>query len=152
MTCRRTRDRSLASSYRARFSQEAFGQAVQLLVVGHYQVGVTRDDESRHVDVFGAQGVHFGEQDGGVHHDTVTDDRRDGGIEHTRRDELQGERFVMDDDAVTGVVTTLVAHHHVHVTRHEVGQLPLPSSPHWVPTTTVAGTGLLRVGLVAHQA
>jgi hypothetical protein len=29
---------------------------------------------------------------------------------------LQGEGFAVDDDTVTGVVATLVAHDHIHVT------------------------------------
>ena len=85
---------------------------------------VARDDQSRDVNVLGAQRIQFGEQDGGVHHDAVADDRRDRGVQDARGHELERERFVIDDDSVSGVVATLVAHRHVHVTRHEVGQLP----------------------------
>ncbi len=46
-------------------------------------------------------------------------------VENARRNELQCEGFTVDDDSVTGVVAALVAHGHIHVTRHEVGQLPL---------------------------
>ena len=105
-------------------AEEALGEAVQFLVVGHYQVRVARDDEPRDVDVLRAQGVQFGEQHGGVDHDAVADDRRDRGVQHARGYELQREGLAVDDDPVTGVVATLVAHRHIHVTRHEVGQLP----------------------------
>jgi len=64
------------------------------------------------------------------------DDRRDRGVQDAEGTSWSAN-LRHDDDSVSGVVATLVAHRHVHVTRHEVGQLPFTFVAHWVPTTTV---------------
>ncbi len=132
-------------------AEEAFGQAVKLLVVGHDQVRVARDDESRDVHVAFDEFVQLRQQHGRVDDDAIADHRRHAGIENARRDELEGELLTVDHDAVAGVVAALITNDHVHVARQKSVSFPLPSSPHWVPTTTVAGTGLPRDGLVATQ-
>jgi len=85
-------------------------------MVRHNQVRVPRDDESRDVDTLGAQRVKFGQQDRGVNDHAIANHRCDVGIENARGNELQGEGLAFDDDSVTGVVATLVAHDHIHVT------------------------------------
>jgi hypothetical protein len=119
-------------------------RSVELLVIGHDQVRVARDQEPRDVDVLGAEGVEFGEQHRGVYDDAVADHRHDGRVEHPRGHELECEGLAVHDDAVSGVVAALVTNDHVHVTSEEVGQLPLAlvtplgsdydGCGHWTPS------------------
>ena len=60
-----------------------------------------------------------------VDHDAVADDRRDVRVQHARRDEVELEDLVADDDGVAGVVAALVAHDHRDLLGQEVGGLAL---------------------------
>ena len=80
----------------------------------------------RGVDALGGQHVELLEQHGRVHDDAVADDRRDVVVEDPARHELEGEGLAVDDDAVAGVVATLVAHDHVHLAGEVIGELALP--------------------------
>jgi hypothetical protein len=102
-------------------AEKALGQPVEFLVVGHDQVRVARDDESRHVDIAINESVEFRQEDGRVHHHAVADDGRHSGIENARGYELKCELLPFDDDAVTGVMAALVAHHKIHVASQKVG-------------------------------
>jgi len=42
-------------------AQEALGESIEFLMVGHDQVRITRDDQPRHVDVLGRQIVELGQ-------------------------------------------------------------------------------------------
>ncbi len=107
-------------------AQEALGHPVQLLVVRHDQVRVAAHDQPAGVDAPGGEAVELVEQHGRVDHDAVADDGRDVVVEDAARHQLEGEGLAVDDDAVAGVVATLVAHHQVHLAGEEVGQLALP--------------------------
>ena len=107
-------------------AEEALGHPVELLVVRHDQVRIATHDEAAGVDALGGQAVELLEQHGGVDDDAVADDRRDVVVEDAARHELQCEGLAVDDDAVAGVVATLVAHDHVHLAGEEVGELALP--------------------------
>ena len=76
------------------------------------------------LDTLGAQRIEFSEQDGGVYDNAVADHRRDVRVEHARRDELEGKSLPQDNDSVSGVMATLVADHHIHVTSQEIGEFP----------------------------
>ena len=107
------------------FTQEPFNHTVQLLVVRHDQVSVAGNDQSRSVDAFSLQRVNLLQQHRGINHDTVTNDWGEVRIEHTRGDELQGEGFAVNHDAVTGIVTALIADDHIHFGSEEVGKFAL---------------------------
>ena len=76
-----------------------------------------------------------------VHDDAVADDRRDVRVQDAGRDEAQLVDLLADDDRVAGVVPALIADDEVDLGASRSVTLPLPSSPHWAPTTTVTGTG-----------
>jgi hypothetical protein len=80
----------------------------------------------RLVSTPGVEGVELGQQDGRVDHDPVADHRRDVLVEDAARHQLEGEGLAVDHNPVAGVVTALVAHHHVHFAGQEVGELALP--------------------------
>ncbi len=44
--------------------------------------------------------------------------------------------FTVDYQSVASVMATLVAHNILSLFSQQVYNLPLPSSPHWVPSTT----------------
>ncbi len=106
-------------------AEVALGDPVELGVVRHDQVGVATHHHAAGVDALGRQRVELGEEDAGVHHHAVADDRGDVGIEDAARDELEGEGHAVDHDGVAGVVAALVADDHVHVPGQEVGELAL---------------------------
>ena len=107
-------------------AEEALGHPVELLVVRHDQVRVAAHHEAAGVDALGGQRVELLEQHRRVDHDAVADDRRDVVVEDAARHQLQREGLAVHDDAVAGVVATLVAHDHVHLASEMVGQLALP--------------------------
>ena len=107
-------------------AQPALGEAVELGVVRHDHVGVAADQQPAAVDAAGLEAVDLADQHAGVDDHAVADDRRDPWVEDPARDELEGERLVLDDDGVAGVVPALVAHHDLHVGGEEVGELALP--------------------------
>ena len=82
---------------------------------------VTRDDQSRNVDVALKKGVQFRQKHRRVDDHAVADDGRYAGIENARGNELERELSTLDHDAVPGVVTTLIADDKVHVTSQKVG-------------------------------
>jgi hypothetical protein len=98
-------------------------------------VSVSRDHYSRDVNTLGAQRVEFVEQDGGVDHNTITNDWRDVRIQNSRRYKLEGESLALYDNSVTGIVPTLVSDYEVHIASEKVGQFTLtfiaPLSSHY---------------------
>ena len=102
-------------------SEEAFGEAVELLVVGHDEVRVARHHESRDVNASIDERVEFGQQHRRIDDDAVANDRGHARIENARRDELECELLALDDDAVTRVVSALVANDEIHVARQKIG-------------------------------
>ena len=125
-------------------SEEALGEAVELLVVGHDEVRVARDDEPRDVDASIDERVELGQQHRGIDDDAVADDRGDARIENAGGHELERELLTVDDDAVPRIVSPLIANDKIHVARQEVGQFsfafvtPLGSDydgcGHWTPS------------------
>ena len=107
-------------------AEVALMEGVQLLVVGHDQVGVARQTHRAAVDAPGLQGVHLRDEDPRVDHHAVADHRGDVVVEHPAGDQLQGEGLAADHEGVAGVVAALVADHHVHLGSDEVGELALP--------------------------
>src|SRR6202034_2271050 len=113
-------------------------------------MGVAADHEPAGVHAPGGQPVDLFEEHPSVDDDTVADDRRDVGVQDAARDELEGEGLAVDDDAVPGVVTTLVAADDVHLACQEVGQLafalvtPLGPDDHGYghASSSVCGYGL----------
>ena len=95
---------------------------VDQLVVREDQVGVARHLEPRAVDPAGLEHGDLVQQDLGVDHDAVPDDRGDVAVEHAARDQLEREGLPVHDERVTGVVAPLVAHHQVHLLGEEVGE------------------------------
>ena len=107
-------------------AQVALGQPVELVVVGHDQVGVAADQELPRVDPLGRQRVHLGQQHGGVDDHAVADHRRDVVVEDAAGHQLKGEGLAVDDDGVPGVMTALIADDQLHVLGEQVGELALP--------------------------
>ncbi len=106
-------------------AQEALGDAVELLVVRHDQVRVARELHARRVDALALEHVELVDEHRGVDHHAVADDGGDVRIEHAARHQLQREHLVADDDAVSRVVTTLVANDEVALLRQVVGEAAL---------------------------
>jgi probable phosphoglycerate mutase len=106
-------------------AQLALGEAVELGVVRHDQVGVAADLEPGAVDAAGLEPVDLGHQHGGVDHHPVADHRSDPRVKNAAGHELQGEGFLADDDGVAGVVAALVADHDLHLLGEQIGQLAL---------------------------
>ena len=103
----------------------ALVEGVEFLVVREDQVGVSAEAEVARRHAPGLEHVHLGDEDAGIDHHTVADDRGDMGIEDTTGNELQGEGFTIDHQRVAGVVATLVADDHRHLASNEVGELSL---------------------------
>ena len=101
------------------------GQSVELLVVRHDEVGVTRQDQPGAVDPCIGEAVHLGDEHSRINDHAVSDDRNDVVVEDPARQELEREGATVHDDRVTGVVAALITHDHVHSPGQEVGQLPL---------------------------
>ena len=106
-------------------AQVALGEPVQLVVVGHDQVGVAADQQPGGVDALGGQGVHLGQQHGGVDDHAVADDRGDVVVEDAARHQLEGEGLAVHHDGVAGVVAALIADDQLHLLGQEVGELAL---------------------------
>ncbi len=106
-------------------AQVALGDGVELLVVGHDQMGVARDPQPGAVHALALEQVDLVEQDAGVDDDAVADHRRDVVVEHAARHQLEGEGLPVHHDGVPGVVAALVADDHVHLLGKQIGQLAL---------------------------
>ena len=106
-------------------AQVALGEPVQLVVVGHDQVGVAADQQPRGVDALGGEGVQLCEQHGGVDHHAVADDRGDVVVEDAARHQLECEGLAVHHDGVAGVVATLVTDDKLHLLGQEIGELAL---------------------------
>jgi hypothetical protein len=107
-------------------AQVPLGHPVDLLVVGQHQVGVRRHPQPRAVDAPAGEAGDLVEQDDGVDHHPVADDRDDVVVEHAAGHELQGVALVVDHQGVARVVAALVADDHVHLLGEEIGELALP--------------------------
>ena len=59
---------------------------------------------------------------------------------HTRSRQVVTQNLSVNDKGVPRVVTTLVANNMAHSLATMSTTRPLPSSPHWVPTTIDPGT------------
>ena len=98
-------------------------------VLGHVvrqdQVGVPADPDLGRVDPPLGEHVQLGDQGRRVDHHARPDHAADVRVEHARRDEVELEHLVAQDDRVAGVVATLVADGHGHLLGQEVGRLAL---------------------------
>ena len=74
-----------------------------------------------------------------VDDDAVADDGGDVRGEHTGREDVQCVLLLADHDRVAGVVAALVPDDVLHASPSRSVALPLPSSPHWAPISTMAG-------------
>ncbi len=99
--------------------------AVEVLVVGHDDVGVARDAQAGAVEALALERVELLEHDLRVDDAAVANDGEDAVIHDARRDLVQRELVAVGDDGVAGVGTSLVANNAVEVTRDEVGDLAL---------------------------
>ena len=72
----------------------------------------------------------------GVEHDAITDNRELAGPHHAGRQQRQLVGGAVDDQRVAGIVPALKADNDVRLSATQSTILPLPSSPHWEPTTT----------------
>ena len=107
-------------------------------VVGHDDVGALADEEAVQVHAKLAQRLHLVEQAARVHHDAVADDAGDVGMQDAGGHEMEGELLLAMDDAVARVAAALIAHDIVGARSASSSMiLPLPSSPHWAPTTAM---------------
>ncbi len=146
--CPRTRPDPALGGAELVLAQVALGDPVELDVIGHDEMGVAGNDEPAHVDATCPQPRTLSEQHRRLDHDAVADDGHDVVVEHAARDELQARtsrrsrRWCDRHCGRPGSRTTRC----MSLARRSVS-LPFPSSPHWVPTTTVAGTSRLRIFL-----
>ena len=94
-------------------------------VVGQDQVGIAADPDVAGVDAPLGEHVELGDQGRRVDDDARPDDAGDVRVEHARRDEMELEDLVAQDDRVAGVVAALVADGHADLLGQEVGRLAL---------------------------
>ena len=106
-------------------AQVTLMESIEFLVVREDQVGVSAEAEIGRRDPAGLEHVHLGDEDAGINHHAITDDRGDVGIEDTTGNKLEGEGLTVDHQRVASVVATLVADDHRHLASNEVGELAL---------------------------
>ena len=110
-------------------------------MVRHDEVRVAETRRLSAADAALAQRLYLAEQDVRVDDHAVADDAGLGLVEDARGDEVQLELLAVAHDGVAGVVAALDSGPTTSAfsaSRSVI--LPLPSSPHWAPITTVAGT------------
>ena len=100
-------------------------ESIELLMVREDQVGVSAEAEIGRRHAAGLEHVHLGDEDAGINHHAITDNRGDVGIEDTTGNDLEGEGLAVDHQRVAGVVATLIADDHRHLASDEVGELAL---------------------------
>ena len=100
-------------------------RAVEVLVVGHDDVGIAGDLEALGGDALLGEHVDLLEQDLGVD-DAAVSDHGEGALVHDAGGNLvQGELLAVGDDGVTGVCAARITADHVKVAGDEVGDLAL---------------------------
>ncbi len=107
------------------FAEIAFCHFVECAMVRHDQVRVGGDEQPLTGDPTFGEAFHLREQDLGIDHHPVADDRRDMRGEHPGGQHVQGVGFVTDDHRVAGVVAALVPDHVVDEVTEQVGCLTL---------------------------
>ena len=98
---------------------------VEVLVIGHDDVGVAGDAQASAVDTLALERVELLEHDGGVDNAAVTNDGQNAVIHDTRGNLVKRELVAVGDNRVTGVRATLVAADAIKITGDEVGDLTL---------------------------
>ena len=103
-------------------------------MVRHDHVRRRADPDPARVDPARGEHVELADERRRIDDDAAADHRRDVGIQHARRDEVELEDLVAADDGVAGVVAALVADDHRDLLGEEVGGLALalvaPLEPH----------------------
>jgi hypothetical protein len=109
--------RADASQYGADLFQIAtfFLKPVENDVVGHDNMSSLTDIEPTGIYSQLAQLLQFRDQAPRIYHDTVADDARHMGMQDASGDEVKSEFFLTEDNPVTGVASSLIAHHKVGV-------------------------------------
>ncbi len=94
-------------------------------VVGHDDVGIAADDEilRGYRKTMVLQTIHFLNQHAGVDHHAVADQASLRRVEDPGGNEMKDMLLVIDDKRVTGVVSSLEAHHAVSLFGEQVNNL-----------------------------
>ena len=100
-------------------------RSVEVLVVGHNDVGVARDLERIAADTLLAEGVDLREKQLGIHDAAVADDGVGSLVHDSRGDLVQSKLMIIGDDGMARICPACVAAHYVETTGYEVGDLAL---------------------------
>ena len=90
-----------------------------------------------------------------IDHDPVADHRQLPRPHHTRWQQRELVGLPVDDERMAGIMSTLEANDDVGLLGQPVDDFPLPSSPHWEPTTTTLAIGafprVVKPGISSHN-
>ena len=107
-------------------------------MVGQNEVGAPADEQLVAVATPALlQGGDLLQKRPGVDDHAVTDDAQLTGMEDAGRDQMEDDLLARDIDRVAGVMAALIAGDDVERGGQRSTILPLPSSPHWAPRTTM---------------
>ncbi len=98
------------------------------------------------VDAPLGEGLDLAEQHAEVDHDAVADHRHHAGGQDAGRQQVQRVLLTAHHDGVPGVVAAVELDDQSTRDPSASVALPLPSSPHWAPTMTTAGTSAPQLG------
>lgn len=90
----------------------------------------------------GFQAVDLLQQHLWVDDGTCADEALSTRIENARGNQVQFVDLSLIFHGVARIVATLGTHHYIGTEARMSMIFPLPSSPHWTPTTTLAGNGI----------
>ena len=99
--------------------------AVEVLVVGHDNVGIARDAQALAGNALALERVELLEHNGGVDDAAVADDRERARVHDAGRDLVKGQLVAICDHRVARVGTALVTADAVEIAGDEVGDLAL---------------------------
>ena len=110
-------------------------------VVRHDQVRAAGQAQPGEDDAARLEGVELGDEHGGVDDGPCADHAQRARVQDARGNQVQLVGLRAGHDGVPGVVAALVPGDQIAFSASRSTTLPLPSSPHWAPTITVAGIG-----------
>src|SRR5687768_9466231 len=86
---------------------------------------VADEEAASHIKAHPRELVHFREQRARIHHHAVADEADNAGMQDAGRNEMEDELAASDVDGVAGVVSALIARHHIEVGCQQVDNLAL---------------------------
>ena len=117
-------------------------EAVEDPMVREDDVGSVGDEEpgaEGGISALIRPGVQFPLEHPRVDHHAIAEYEGRFGIGDPRWEQVELDRAIADDHRVASIVAALEADDPTEGRGQLINELPLPSSPHWAPRTTVAG-------------